>query len=108
MKCIEIIELRLRCDDNILRELNIPGLIAEVEKKMKSLTVKLYKHSSLTTDYSLHLDYNTEKIDVNGSHLGLCLVSVFKDFGFIHHSMWFETDINNNSKSLTKKRRYSK
>jgi hypothetical protein len=98
MKCIEIIELRLRCNDQVLKELNISGLIAEVEKKMKPLTVELYRHGSLTTDYSLHLVHNMEKIDVNGSPLGFCLVSALKEFGLINHSMWFETDNDNSYK----------
>jgi hypothetical protein len=98
MKRIEIIELRLRCNNQVLKELNIPGLIAEVEKKTKPFTIKLYRHGSLTTDYSLHLVYNMEKIDVNGSPLGLRLVSALKEFGLINHNVWFETDNNNSSK----------
>jgi hypothetical protein len=98
MKCIEIIELRLRCNDQVLKELNIPGLIAEVEKKMKPLTVKFYRHGSLITDYSLHLVYNMKKRDVNGSLLGLYLVSALKEFGLINHSVWFEADNNSSSK----------
>jgi hypothetical protein len=92
MRCIEIIELRLSCNDQVLEELNIPGLIAEVEKNMKSLSVKLYRHASITTDYSIHFVYSTEYIDVNGSPLGLCLVSALKEYGLINHSVWFETD----------------
>jgi hypothetical protein len=92
MKCVEIIELRLRCDDQVLNKLNILGLIAEVEKKMKSLTINLYRHGSLATDYRLYLIYNKEKIDVNGSPLGLYLVSALKEFGLINHSVWFEID----------------
>jgi hypothetical protein len=95
MKCIEIIELRLRCNDQVLSKLNLSGLISEVKKNMKSITVELFKHGSLTTDYSLQLIYNNDRIDVNGSPLGLHLVSTLKEFGLVNHSVWFKIDNNN-------------
>jgi hypothetical protein len=44
----------------------------------------------IESDFSIHLFHDSRQIEVNGSSLGLQLVSSLKAFGLVNHSVWIE------------------
>jgi len=110
VRWLEIIELR-KADggegmlDELLRSLrgspwgtvprnagsNLSPLNAAVEQRsITSNGVKIYRHAALETDLSVHLHWESERPERNGSALGLRLAQAFKEFGLVHHSIWVE------------------
>jgi hypothetical protein len=88
MKWLEIIKLRSVGDSSgILNKLilsidpmNQHGLVA----------IEWYRHVLLESDLSLHLHWDSEGPEKQGSTLGLRLVQVLKDLGLVDHSIWIE------------------
>ena len=80
MKILEIIELRSASKqlDFLKPELN--SLINKLNKETNDCSIKIYRHLSLDTDYSIHLHYDSYKTEKNGSNIGLQLISVLKEF----------------------------
>jgi alkyl hydroperoxide reductase subunit AhpF len=68
----------------------LKALIDEAHKKAEQQAIKVYNHVAIDTDFSIHLLYNSVKADINGSPLGLQLVSTLKKFGLVNHSVWIE------------------
>ena len=90
MQCLEIIELR-SADSNreeLMQRFN--KLVIEVDKEAENTSIKIYNRVNINIDFSIHLLHNSEKIDYNGSQLGLSLASELKDFGLINHAVWLE------------------
>jgi hypothetical protein len=88
MKWLEVIKLRSVGEssgvlEEFLRSLSQPG--PRGLAKMKT-----FRHAGLETDLSVHLYWNSEKPESNGSALGLRLVQALKEFGLIDHSVWVE------------------
>jgi hypothetical protein len=54
--------------------------------------MKTYRHVNLETDLSIHLHWQTERPEQNGSALGLRIAEAFKEFGLIDHSVWVEKE----------------
>ncbi len=52
--------------------------------------MKIYRHAALETDLSVHLHWDSEPPEPNGSALGLRLAQALKEFGLIDHSVWVE------------------
>jgi hypothetical protein len=52
--------------------------------------IKIYRHASLETDWSVHLFWESERLEQNGSSLGLHLAQALKEFGLVDHSIWVE------------------
>jgi hypothetical protein len=91
MKWVEIIRLRSAGNYKGLLE-GLSPEIANSDKKMGLVEMKIYRHASLETDLSLHLYWESEKPGQNGSSLGIRLVQAFKEFGLIDHSIWVEKE----------------
>lgn len=69
----------------------------EVEKLARNVgngnglkQIKLYRHALLDNDLSVHLHWESEKSEPQGSALGLCLSHVLKEFGLVSHAVWIE------------------
>jgi hypothetical protein len=90
MKWLEIIELRSVDSNRELLKRQLKALIDEAHKKAEQQAIKVYNHVAIDTDFSIHLLYNSVKADINGSPLGLQLVSTLKKFGLVNHSVWIE------------------
>ena len=95
MKILEIIELR-----SVSKQLNflkpeLNSLINKLNKETNGCSIKIYRHLSLDTDFSIHLHYNSNKTDNNGSTIGLQLISVLKEFGLTYHHIWCELNTGN-------------
>jgi hypothetical protein len=52
--------------------------------------MKTYHHAALETDVSVHLLWESEQPEQNGSSLGLRIGQALKEFGLIDHSVWVE------------------
>ena len=85
---MEVIKLRsaggnLELVDELLRPLSGSNPRGLVE-------IKTFRHAALETDASVHLYWNSEMPEPNGSALGLRLAQALKEFGLIDHSVWVE------------------
>ena len=90
MKWMEVIKLRIAETSPELVEQKIIKLITDVNKYDSMKEIKLYRHVMLDNDVSVHLLWESEKIEPHGSATGLCLLHVLKEFGLISHSVWIE------------------
>jgi hypothetical protein len=88
MKWIEIIKLRsvgkapepLRTYLSVIAKNAQPGLTE----------MRIYRHAAWETDWSLHLHWESEEPEKDGSELGLRLSQALEEFGLIDHSTWTE------------------
>lgn len=88
MKWLEVIKLRSAGGSSgLLEELLLPIFRSN---QSGLLEMKTYRHVALETDVSVHLHWNSEMPEPNGSALGLCLAQALKEFGLIDHSVWVE------------------
>jgi len=88
MKWLEVIKLRsARKDPELLKE-----LLASIDEFSQSglVEMKTYHHTALETDLSVHLHWQSEKLEQNGSTIGLHLAQALREFGLIDHSIWVE------------------
>jgi len=89
MKWLEVIKLRAAGNgegllEELFREMNKAG------QKRGLVEIRTYRHAALETDLSVHLHWESDRPDQNGSLLGLRLVQALKEFGLIDHSIWIE------------------
>ncbi len=88
MKWLEIIKLRsVGRNSELLKE-----LLLSINKFNQSglVELKTYHHAVLETDLSVHLHWESERPEQNGSNLGLRLAQALKEFGLIDRSIWVE------------------
>jgi hypothetical protein len=88
MKWLEIIKLRSVGRGSGL----LADLLSSVDKSSQSglVEIKTYRHAVLETDLSVHLLWESEQPELNGSNLGLRLAQALKEFGLIDRSIWVE------------------
>ena len=88
MKWIEIIKLRSagKAPEPLKR------LLSEKTRHDQKglLEIKIYRHAEWETDWTMHLHWETEQPEKNGSALGLHLSQALKEFGLIDHSISIE------------------
>ena len=88
MKWLEVIKLRSAGGSlGLLDELLRP-ILGSNERGLAEM--KTLRHAALETDVSVHLYWNSEMPEPNGSALGLRLAQALKEFGRIDHSVWVE------------------
>lgn len=90
MKWMEIIELRSVGSNRKLLESQLQNLVDRVNKTSKHKTIKIYSHTTVETDFSIHIFHDSKNVENNGSPLGLRLASSLRVFGLVNHSIWFE------------------
>jgi hypothetical protein len=88
MKWIEIIKLRSAGEASE----PLKAFLAAIAKNdHRGLTkTRVYRHALWETDWSLHLHWESEKPETNGSALGLHLSQALGEFGLVDHSLWIE------------------
>jgi hypothetical protein len=95
MKCVEIITLRSpsKIDGQFIGELlNRVGESDEVTDTPRDpVEIRIYHHSVVETDLSIHIFWESEKESQDKSPLGLRFASALKPLGLLHHSVWVET-----------------
>jgi hypothetical protein len=90
MKWLEVIKLRSAGKSSRLLE----ELLLSINKFSQSglVEIKTYRHAALESDLSLHLHWESEQAEENGSALGIRLAQAFKEFGLIDHSVWIQSE----------------
>lgn len=90
MRWVEIIEIRSFGNKKELIVPDLPALLEELALEKTAESVEIYCHGQLKSDWSINLHYSTDSKKVNKSHVGLRLVSMLRESGFVHHSIWQE------------------
>ena len=90
MTWLEIIEIRSVRSNRKLLETHLQDLIKEVCQEADLQGVKVYRHLTLETDFSIHLYYDAEKAEISGSPVSIRLISSLKEYGLINHTIWVE------------------
>jgi hypothetical protein len=90
MKWLEVIKLRSAGKDSRLLE----ELFLSIEKfNQRGLAeTKTFHHAALESDWSVHLHWESERPEQNGSTLGLRLAKALEEFGLVDHSLWVEKE----------------
>jgi hypothetical protein len=90
MKWLEIIELRSVDKNKKFLEQALKVLMEDLNQEVEQLAIKVFCRVNVDSDFSIHLLHDSKEADVNGSALGLQLVSYLKEYGLINHSVWVE------------------
>ena len=90
MKWVEVIEFRSFKKDQALLELDFWNCLSDTIGEAHITKIEVYNHSTLTTDISIHVHYESAQIESQGSPLGLRLVSELRAFGVVNHTVWVE------------------
>lgn len=91
MKWVEIITLRSPKNinkqfvDELLQELG------ESDTPKQLVEIRIYHHSVVETDLSIHIYWKSELGSQNKSPLGLKLSYALRNLGLLNHSVWVET-----------------
>lgn len=91
MKWIEIITLRSssKINTQLLDELLKEAYNSEKPKHL--VEIRIYHHSVVETDLSIHFYWQSESGSQNKSPLGLAFYYALKNQGLLNHSVWVET-----------------
>ena len=84
MHLVEVIRLRLAAanrDEIIVR-------INELADRLELADVQIYRHATVDTDLSIHLDHRDAELDAAVD--GPSLASLLKEFGLVSYSKWVE------------------
>jgi hypothetical protein len=92
MKWLEILSLRSAGNRLKLLEHELLKLVTEIEDQKGLLEMRLYRNGAVDTDLSLHLRWESPRVENEGSSLGLRLVHLMEEFGLINHSVWVEEE----------------
>ena len=90
MNVLEIIELRSSNKDDEMLSNKLTGFVDDLNEEYKNSTVKLYRHLIVETDWSVHIEMQTEIKNTSPSQLGLRIASALQGFGLVYHSVWSE------------------
>jgi hypothetical protein len=90
MKWVEIIEFRAFNPKHTLLELDFWNSLGDAASEAHLVKLEVYTHSTLPTDVSIHLHYDSAQVENQGSLLGLRLVSELKALGVVNHNVWIE------------------
>jgi hypothetical protein len=95
MKWVEIISLRCpanidtRFVDELLKEVSESDSETDTQKHL--VEIRVYCHSVVETDLSIHIYWESEPGSQDKSPLGLRFSSALRNLGLLNHSVWVET-----------------
>ncbi len=95
MKWVEIITLRSPTNinkqfvDELLKEVGESDSPTDTPKHL--IEIRVYHHSVVETDLSIHIYWKSEPGSQNKSPLGLRFSSALRNLGLLNHSVWVET-----------------
>lgn len=90
MNVLETIELQSVGNNRKSLEQVLRSFIEELNIKTGPIQIKVYNNLAVDSNFSIHLLHNSSEVEINGSPLGLQLVSSLKEYGLINHSVWLE------------------
>ena len=88
MKWLEVIQIRTAQNRSKLLIGELTALLSDLQKIPGGSNVTLYRHSSLPTDFSLHLSHQSDSKQPVISQTGQLLSSVAREFGMVNHTIW--------------------
>lgn len=95
MKWVEIISLRsaTNIDTAFVNELlkGISETDSATDTPEHLVEIRVYHHSIVETDLSIHIYWESEPGSQDKSPLGLRFSSALRDLGLLNHSVWVET-----------------
>ena len=95
MKWVEIISLRCpgNIDTRFIDELlkGVSESDSPTDTPTQLVEIKVYHHSVVETDLSIHIFWESEPGKQNKSPLGLSVCFALKPLGLLNHSVWVET-----------------
>ena len=95
MKWVEIITLRspgninTELVDELLKGVGESDLATDTPRHL--IEIKVYHHSVVETDLSIHIYWESEPGSQDKSPLGLRFSSALRPLGLLNHSVWAET-----------------
>lgn len=89
---VEIIETRSIGNGQELFKQDLIESMINMDQEKGLKKIKIYRHATVDTDLSIHLYWESEKVEKRGSTLGLHLSSSLKEFGRVNHSIWIEEE----------------
>jgi hypothetical protein len=95
MKWVEIIALRSpgkinrELVDELLKGVDEPDSRTDTPKHL--VEIRVYHHSGVETDLSIHIHWESEPGSQDKSPLGLRISSALRNQGLLNHSVWVET-----------------
>ncbi len=95
MKWLEIISVRCssnvdtRFVDELLKDISESDSSSDAPKHL--LEIRVYHHSVVETDISIHIYWQSELGMQDKSPLGLRFSSALRSLGLLNHSVWVET-----------------
>jgi hypothetical protein len=91
MKWMETIKLRVAENNQepLIRQL--AELLCSMKREEGLREIKLFHNVIVDSDLSIHLYWETARVERQGSAPGLCLMHVLKTYGLISYSVWIES-----------------
>ena len=95
MRWVEIITLRSPTSintqfvDELLKGASESNLPTDTSKRL--VEIRIYHHSVVETDLSIHIYWKSEPGSQDKSSLGLRFSSALRNLGLLNHSVWVET-----------------
>ena len=90
MKWIEVVQLRAAGSNRAMITSKLKQLTRTIGNNSRPHKITTYSRVQIDTDYSIHSIHDSDKVDVQGSPLGLQLANTLKAFGLVNHSVWGE------------------
>jgi hypothetical protein len=91
MKWVEIITLRSPENINVQFLDALLGQITNFDNPKNLIELKIYYHSVVETDLSIHIHWESEQGSQHKSPIGLRIFSALRNMGLLNHSVWIET-----------------
>ena len=94
MRWVEVISLRCPANVNTQFVDEFLKKVGEFDIPKNLLEIRIYHHSVVETDLSIHIHWKSERMTQSmiKSPLGLRVSSVLKELGLLNHSVWIETE----------------
>ncbi len=90
MKWIEVVQLRVADGNRNMMASKLKQLTCTIGNNSRPQEIVTYSRALIDTDYSIHIIHDSDKVEGQGSPLGLQLATVLKAFGLVNHSVWGE------------------
>jgi hypothetical protein len=89
---IEILSVRSVKEDRTVLCDEIMKTLPRTEQPMGLVEIRAYRHGAVDTDFSIHLCWNSQSAERQGSRLAQSLLGALSDLGMANHSVWLEQD----------------
>lgn len=88
MQWVEVINLRAFGEAQKVSAINLWRQIRTSHKKIAGMKITLYECPMIENDVSIHIERDSQIIDLNGSELGKVIEENLKGLGVIDYVVW--------------------